>query len=130
MYTKTTDDITVIVQPFYLAEQSEPDSNDYVWAYHVSIENRRPDPVTLVRRHWRITNALGRIEEVSGDGVVGEQPTIPPGCVFEYTSGTPLNTPSGIMNGIYQMTDAKGDVFHVDIPTFSLDSPYQSQQVH
>lgn len=125
MYTETTRGITVTVQPFYLDDQSSPADNHYVWAYRVRIENHSGETVQLKRRHWRITDAIGRIQEVQGAGVVGEQPVLGPGEAFEYTSGTPLPTPSGIMAGEYQMEGEGGDRFDVVIPAFSLDSPHE-----
>jgi len=129
-YAQTTAAIKVIVEPFYLEEQSEPEDNHFVWAYHVRIENNGQKTVQLMTRHWRITDSLGNTQEVRGDGVVGEQPVLISGESFEYTSGTPLGTPSGIMVGTYQMETESGDRFDVDIPAFSLDSPHQPGQVH
>ena len=97
----------------------------FVWAYQVKIENHGPATVQLQERYWRITDANGLVQEVRGSGVVGEQPILEPGETFEYTSGTPLNTPSGIMVGSYSMQTNQGDQFDVDIPAFSLDSPHQ-----
>lgn len=130
MYEKTTREITITVQPFYLDEQSSPDEEHYVWAYKVSIENGGDDTVQLLNRHWRITDKLGRLQEVKGAGVIGEQPILKPGERFEYTSGTPLPTPSGIMVGSYEMEDGSGERFEVDIPAFSLDSPYDGAAVN
>lgn len=125
MYSQTTRGIVVTVRPDYLDDQSSPSENHYVWAYHVRIENQGADTVQLKSRHWKITDALGRRQEVQGAGVVGEQPVLGPGESFEYTSGTPLSTPSGIMVGTYQMQGPDGSVFDVSIPAFSLDSPHQ-----
>ncbi|NKB43827.1 MAG: Co2+/Mg2+ efflux protein ApaG [Alphaproteobacteria bacterium] len=130
MYEKTTRSITITVQPFYLDEQSEPDEEQYVWAYKVNIENSGTETVQLLNRHWRITDKLGRLQEVKGSGVVGEQPVLNPGDSFEYTSGTPLPTPSGIMVGSYEMESSEGERFDVEIPAFSLDSPYDSAAVN
>jgi ApaG protein len=130
MYEKTTRAITISVRPFYLDEQSEPDEEHYVWAYRVSIENSGEETVQLLNRHWRITDKLGRLQEVKGSGVVGEQPVLNPGDSFEYTSGTPLQTPSGIMVGTYEMESAEGERFDVEIPAFSLDSPYDSAPIN
>ena len=129
-YAETTKAITVSVEPMYLDEQSEPDDAHFVWAYHVRIENNGKETVQLMARHWRITDSMGNVQEVQGDGVVGEQPVLSPGGSFEYTSGTPLSTPSGIMVGTYQMETGAGKRFDVNIPAFSLDSPYQPAQVH
>ncbi len=130
MYEKTTRSITISVQPFYLDEQSSPDEEHYVWAYKVNIANGGGETVKLLNRHWRITDSLGRLQEVQGAGVVGEQPVLEPGESFEYTSGTPLPTPSGIMVGTYEMECDGGERFLVDIPAFSLDSPYESGAVN
>ncbi len=124
-YSETTRDITVSVKPFYLEEQSSPFEDHYVWAYQVRIENHGSITVQLRTRHWRITDSNGRMHEVRGAGVVGEQPVLGPGESFEYTSGTPLPTPSGIMVGSYQMQREDGGVFDIAIPAFSLDSPHQ-----
>lgn len=130
MYMRTTRSITVKVKPVYLDDQSSPSENHFVWAYQVRIENRSAETVQLLNRHWQITDALGRIQEVRGAGVVGEQPVLEPGEAFEYTSGTPLPTPSGIMVGRYEMETATGERFEVDIPAFSLDSPHESARIH
>ncbi|SDH07600.1 Co2+/Mg2+ efflux protein ApaG [Roseospirillum parvum] len=130
MYQATTREITVTVQPFYLEDQSAPDESHFVWAYRVTIANDGQDTVQLMARHWRITDALGRLQEVDGPGVVGEQPVLGPGDTFEYTSGCPLSTPSGIMVGSYTMSLAGGDDFEVDIPAFSLDSPHDASAVN
>lgn len=130
MYTETTRGITVTVQPIFLEDQSQPDDGHYVWAYRVRIENNGGDTVQLKRRHWKITDALGRMQEVEGAGVVGEQPVLRPGESYEYTSGTPLSTPSGIMMGTYQMESDEGESFAVRIPAFSLDSPHEVHRLN
>jgi ApaG protein len=130
MYTETTRSITVTVNPVFLEDQSSPAENHYVWAYQVRIENRGSETVQLRRRHWRITDAMGRVQEVRGAGVVGEQPVLEPGEIFEYTSGTPLPTPSGIMVGTYEMETREGENFEVAIPAFSLDSPHQAVRLN
>ncbi len=123
MYSKTTHDIKVSVKPIYLDAQSDPDEHHFVWAYHVRIENMSRRTVQLVERYWHITDGLGRVQEVKGPGVVGEQPVLRPGQVFEYTSGTPLPTPSGIMTGHYNMKIDDKDMMAIAIPAFSLDMP-------
>jgi ApaG protein len=130
MYQATTRTIQVTVESFYLDEQSTPSDDHYVWAYQIHIENQGPEVVQLLNRHWHITDANGRGQEVEGPGVVGEQPVLNPGESFEYTSGTPLTTPSGIMVGTYEMVTSTGELFDVKIPAFSLDSPYQPVSVH
>ena len=124
-YSATTRQILVTVSPTYLDDQSMPENNHFVWAYHVVIENRGPETVQLRSRHWRITNARGAVREVRGPGVVGEQPRLEPGDEVEYTSGVPLTTPSGMMTGSYQMETRHGESFDVEIPAFSLGSPHQ-----
>ncbi|MGB0684128.1 MAG: Co2+/Mg2+ efflux protein ApaG [Magnetovibrionaceae bacterium] len=129
-YEEITQAIRVTVQPFYLNEQSSPEDNHFVWAYHVKIENQGGETVQLLTRHWRITDAVGNVQEVKGDGVVGEQPVLSPGEAFEYTSGTPLPTPSGIMVGTYQMISESGSRFDIRIPAFSLDSPHEQVRIN
>jgi len=123
MYKATTRAIHVTVEPQYLPDQSEPAKSQYVWSYTVRIENQGDVAVQLRSRHWKITDGLGRLQEVKGPGVVGKTPLLRPGEMFEYTSGTPLSTPSGIMGGTYQMVDEAGVKFDIEIPTFSLDTP-------
>ena len=129
-YVQTTREITVTVDPIFLEEESNPDAGLFFWAYHVVIQNNGSDTVQLLSRYWRITNALGAVQEVRGEGVVGEQPVLKPGVSFEYTSGTPLTTSSGFMMGNYQMKSGTGHNFDIDIPTFSLDSPYEGHTVN
>jgi len=123
MYRALTRDIEVVVEPFYLEEQSDPDDDRYVWGYRVVIANNSDIAVRLINRYWNITDQNGQIDEVSGPGVVGEQPRLQPGDTYEYSSGCPLDTPSGLMFGHYQMETDEGETFDVDIPAFSLDSP-------
>jgi ApaG protein len=130
MFQRTTRQIKVSVEPAYLADQSAPDSNHFFWAYTVLIENGGLDTVQLRARYWRIIDANGRTIEVKGAGVVGQQPILRPGEKFEYKSGTPLETPSGMMLGAYQMQTAEGEAFQVDIPLFPLDSPHEARRVH
>jgi len=130
MYQRTTRDIAITVKPEYLEAQSRPDDGYFVWAYTITIENLGAETVTLRTRYWRITDARGRVQEVRGAGVVGEQPTLKPGERFQYTSGAPLPTPSGFMTGAYQMETETGEPFNVDIPVFSLDSPHMPRHLH
>lgn len=125
-YTATTRGIAVSVEPTYLDAQSSPKDAQYFWAYRVTIENQGRETVQLLSRHWMISNAQGELTEVKGPGVVGEQPVLKPGESFEYTSGAPLDTPSGMMGGAYQMETETGERFDIEIPTFSLDRPNQS----
>ena len=123
MYSAVTEDIQVTVLPEFVPERSDAAADRWFWAYTVEIANLGRRTVQLVSRHWEITDANGRIEEVRGAGVVGEQPILQPGETFRYTSGCPLSTPSGIMAGSYRMVDEDGRSFDVTSPTFSLDSP-------
>nr|WP_319386251.1 Co2+/Mg2+ efflux protein ApaG [uncultured Roseibium sp.] len=122
-YSAITQGIEVSVEPFYLDDESKPEESEFIWAYMVEIHNGGPEPVQLKTRYWQITDAMGRQEEVSGDGVVGEQPVIEPGETYEYSSHCPLSTDSGIMAGSYAMERPDGSRFHVAIPPFSLDLP-------
>jgi ApaG protein len=130
MYERVTRGIRVSVSPHYLEDQSDPDEPRYVWAYTVRIDNESGESVQLRSRYWQITDAKGFTDEIAGDGVVGEQPVIRPGEGFEYTSGAPLATPSGLMVGCYSMETPQGEAFDVDIPAFSLDSPHELRQIH
>ncbi len=129
-YEATTRGIRIRVEPKYMDEQSSPEDSHFVWSYAVEISNDGGETVQLKSRVWRITDALGRTEEVRGAGVVGQTPVIEPGKVFNYTSGCPLKTPQGIMVGSYQMTDEAGQLFDVAIPAFSLDSPYTRRSMN
>lgn len=136
MYNAVTNGISVTVTPHFIEDQSDPDEPHYVWAYQVVIENTGGETVQLRSRHWKITDAVGQLQEVRGAGVVGEQPKLAPGESFEYTSGVPLSTPSGIMSGHYTMQITPEEIgpeerdgaesFEVEVPAFSLDSPYES----
>ncbi|RAI57167.1 Co2+/Mg2+ efflux protein ApaG [Roseicella frigidaeris] len=131
VWTAVTGDVRVTVRTYYLADQSEPARSHYAWAYRVSIANEGRRTVQLLKRTWLITDAQGRTQRVHGDGVVGERPVLDPGESFEYTSGTPLATPSGFMRGTYHMVAVEsGEAFDVEIPGFSLDSPFQPNAVH
>jgi ApaG protein len=124
MYTKTTNDIKVTVLPHYMRDQSDPTENRYFWSYTIQVENHGKQSVKLMNRYWHITDGLGRSQEVRGSGVVGANPILKPGEAFEYTSGVPLETPSGIMVGEYEMLGEQGEKIQVAVPAFSLDSPY------
>ena len=129
-YERTTNDISVTVVPEYLQDRSRPDDSYFVWAYTVTIVNNGQRTVTLKTRYWKIIDSQGRVQEVRGEGVVGEQPTLQPGMSFRYTSGAPLPTSSGFMSGAYQMETEDGIPIKVDIPAFSLDSPGPARPVH
>tara|TARA_B100000700_G_C14390550_1_gene554606 strand:+ start:69 stop:488 length:420 start_codon:yes stop_codon:yes gene_type:complete len=124
MYSKKTRKINITVNPYFLDEQSEPEDQHFVWAYQVTIDNQSKEKVQLKNRYWKIIDSNGSEQEVKGEGVVGEQPILNPGEKFEYTSGTPLSTPSGFMGGYYEMETTEGKIFEAIIPQFSLDSPF------
>ena len=130
MYRTVTRNIEVTVTPRFLSERSSPANGYYFWAYTIDIANLRTETVQLKTRHWKITDALGRLQEVKGPGVVGEEPTLKPGGSYEYTSGVPLPTPSGFMVGTYGMITTDGEHFDIDIPAFSLDSSYAERTIN
>jgi len=131
LFTAVTRGVRVSVRAFFLEDQSKPGEGHFVWAYRVTIVNEGGATVQLLKRTWQITDGLGRSQQVHGPGVVGEQPVLEPGESFEYTSGTPLSTPSGFMRGAYHMVETgSGEPFDVAIPAFSLDSPHQGGAVH
>lgn len=130
MYEANTNMIRVRANPRYMPAQSTPEEDYYFWTYTIAITNSGDATVTLLTRHWRITDMGGRTEEVRGEGVVGEKPVLEPGATFTYTSGCPLRTPSGIMVGSYRMKAADGDEFDVAIPAFSLDSPFTPRRMN
>ncbi|HQT60288.1 MAG TPA: Co2+/Mg2+ efflux protein ApaG [Acidiphilium sp.] len=123
--------IRVSIRAIFLEDQSRPDERHFVWAYQVRIENVGQVTAQLLRRTWTITDATGHVQHVHGPGVVGEQPMLDPGDTFEYTSGTPLETPSGFMSGIFHMVAVdSGEEFDVPTPGFSLDSPHADHRLH
>src|SRR6202521_1834480 len=122
MYRAVTRNIEVVVKPRFVADRSSPENNNFSWPYTISITNNGDETVQLKTRHWRITDANGRRQEVRGAGVVGEEPVLKAGEAFEYTSGVPLQTPSGFMFGSYGMVSAAGEHFDIEVPAFSLDS--------
>lgn len=126
MFSKTTHSIKVTAMPKFLDQHSEPDEDHFVWAYTIQLENYGDETVQLMNRHWKITDAHGLTQEVHGEGVIGEQPVLKPGEAFRYTSGTALGTSSGIMLGEYEMVTPEGETRMVEVPAFSLDSPYQT----
>ena len=130
LYTATTREIEVSVAPAYLEAHSSPAQSHYVFAYRIVIENRGQETVQLLSRHWMITNARGEFNEVKGPGVVGKQPLLAPGERFEYTSGAPLTTPSGMMAGSYQMENDRGERFDIEIPAFTLICPHEKATVN
>ena len=123
MYCQTTHEITVSVEVYYIEGDSKPQENLYFWAYKIKLENHGKKTVQLLTRHWEVTDGNGETMNVDGPGVVGQQPILESGVKFEYTSGCPLQTSSGIMSGWYTMIGPDGETFAVTIPTFSLDCP-------
>jgi ApaG protein len=130
MYKAVTRGIRVTVEPRYMAEESQPEKSKFFFAYTVEITNLTTEKVQLRSRYWRIVDGAGRLQEVRGAGVVGEQPVLGPGETFTYTSGCPLTTPEGTMEGDYTMVAASGETFRAEIPAFSLDSPHVKRVVH
>jgi ApaG protein len=120
----------VTVKPTSLGDRSSPEESRFFWAYTIEIANLGLEVVQLRSRSWQITDANGRMQEITGPGVIGKQPVIPPGESFQYTSGCPLSTPSGIMVGHYEMRNEHGEAFTVDIPAFSLDVPNGERQLN
>lgn len=128
MYEQETKGLNVRVEPQFLPEESNPAEGRFVWAYTIEIENRSEADVRLMSRYWKITDAKGVTQEVRGEGVVGQQPLIPPGQSFRYTSAAPLGAPSGMMMGAYSMIRVgDGAPFDIAVPLFLLDSPHQTQ---
>ena len=114
----------VQIETMYIKEQSAPEENRYVFAYTITITNKGTVPAQLVSRHWIITDANNKIQEVRGEGVVGEQPYLEPGDSFRYTSAAMIETPVGCMQGTYQMIADDGFEFDADIPVFNLSTPH------
>jgi ApaG protein len=127
MYRAITRQIEVTAEPNFMPGRSAPEKSEYFWSYTIVITNSGTETVQLRTRHWIITDATGRKQEVRGEGVIGEQPVLAPGERFEYTSGVPLPTTSGFMTGSYQMVSESGERFDIDVPTFSLDGPDQKR---
>jgi ApaG protein len=130
MYRAVTRGISVTVESRFMPEESSPGDARYFFAYTVEIINTGAERVQLRARHWKIIDGHGHLQEVRGAGVVGKQPVLGPGESFNYTSGCPLPTPSGTMEGSYVMETASGETFDVRIPAFSLDIPTAKRVVH
>lgn len=130
-YILTTNFVEVTVLPIYIEEQSIPHENCYVWMYNVKIKNKSSATIQLLNRYWQIIDHEGKVNEITGVGVIGEQPIIRAGEVFKYTSGTYLSVPSGVMQGKYEfLNEESTKIFEVAIPAFSLDSPYTDIKLH
>lgn len=130
MYKAVTRGIRVTVTPRFVDEESSPDESRFFFAYTVEITNLETERVQLQARYWKIVDGNGQVQEVRGAGVVGKQPVLGPGETFTYTSGCPLTTPDGTMEGSYSMVTAGGESFTAQIPAFSLDSPHARRVVH
>jgi ApaG protein len=126
-YTAETDGVIVRVAADFMDEESSPEDHRYMWSYRIRIENRGARTLQLKTRYWRITDCEGRVQEVNGAGVVGQQPVLRPGGAFEYASGAPLTVPSGVMQGTYTLEDDTGGALVARIPMFALDSPYDTR---
>ena len=129
MFERKTGDVVVRVEPDFLADQSSPADSRYIWAYTVEIENQSELDLQVVERFWKIADSQGQVQEIRGEGVVGEKPILRPGEIFRYTSGAPLSAPAGMMLGTYSLktpNDPDAEVFAVEIPPFALDSPHTS----
>ena len=123
VYKFITDDVEVAVRPEYIDSQARLAGDVYFWAYHVKIENRSNDTIQLISRYWKIIDGKGGLQEVNGEGAIGEKPILIPNADFSYTSGVHLRYHSGIMSGYYIMKKSNGELFKVKIPAFSLDVP-------
>lgn len=130
MYEAITRQVRVKVVPRFMAEESNPREKVFFWAYTIEIENQSAETIQLLTRHWIITDSTGTVQEVNGEGVVGNQPVLEPGERYSYTSGCPLTTPDGTMHGSYGMVDASETLFEVQIPLFALDSPHVRKTLH
>ncbi len=124
VFSRVSHRVEIKAIPIYLDEESFPEENKFVWAYHIQIFNNRVKAVKLIKRVWDITDGRGVVHQVRGEGVIGEQPVIDADTMFEYTSAVPLSTPTGFMSGHYEMVDEDGREFSVKVPAFSLDSPH------
>jgi len=129
-FEEVTHGVRIAVQSYYLDEQSEPENGKFFWAYRIKIINESDEKVKLIDRHWVIIDGNGITKEVKGEGVIGEQPLMQPSQEFIYTSGTPLDTPSGFMRGTYGMIKGEKERIDVVIPAFSLDSPYGELKIN
>ena len=125
LFEQRTKDVIVRVEPEFLADQSSPSDGRFIWAYTVEIDNQSESDLRVTGRYWHIADSLGQVQEVRGQGVVGEKPVVRAGESFRYTSGAPLSAPSGMMSGSYRVESDAGEAFDVDIPVFVLDSPHR-----
>lgn len=126
LYEHITQGVRIRVRPKFMHDELEPSRGRFMWSYTVDVENESDQAWTIVRRHWQIVDAQGRMQAVDGEGVIGQTPTLQPGERFSYTSGAPLAAPSGMMSGTYDLQDESGFEIVATIPVFSLDSPYDT----
>lgn len=123
MPTKTTRGLEISAESFFLPDRSDPDQQRYTFSYRVHFKNTSGETMQLISRHWIVTDSNGKVIEVKGEGVVGEQPILKPGTEYEYMSGSNLNSPVGSMHGTYQMRTESGEAFDAEIPCFNLSVP-------
>lgn len=127
VYKAISHSVQVAVRPDYEPQRSKPEKGQHVWSYHIEICNFSQSDIQLRRRYWHIIDGLGRVQEVDGKGVVGEEPLIAAGDCYEYSSGCPLECDSGIMSGYFVMEGEDGEEFRVSVPAFSLDIPDETK---
>ena len=130
LFEQRTKDVVVRVEPEFLADQSSPSDGRYIWAYTVEIDNQSDADLRVTGRYWFIADSLGQVQEVHGQGVVGEKPVVRAGESFRYTSGAPLSAPSGMMRGSYRVEPDEGEAFDIEIPVFVLDSPHRGSMLN
>lgn len=122
-YVETTKDIHISVWPEFVDSKSSIIGNLFIWAYHIRIDNKSSEEIKITHRYWRITDEKGSVQEINGEGVIGEQPIIKSNDSYQYSSGVHLRHPSGIMTGHYKVQKTSGEYFNIKIPVFSLDTP-------
>ncbi len=129
-YSATTNGVEITVWPEFIDNQISKSQDLFIWTYQIRIDNNSDETLQLINRYWKIIDEQGLIQEVSGAGVIGEQPKIAPNGSHKYSSGVHLSNPSGIMSGYYEMQKENGEKFKVQIPAFSLDSPYNKSSIN
>lgn len=129
-YEAQTNLIQVSITPFFLEDESSPENSDYVWMYHIMIDNQRQESLKIMGTYWKFTDSYGRVEEIRGSSIGGEQPTLASGHDYHYVNVISLRTPSGLVAGAYHVMDERGKSYEITIPMVSLDSPYQSKTLH
>ena len=129
-FSSSTNGIDVSVVPEYLVEHSDSATHQFVWAYHVAIKNSSNHSIQILSRHWKITDSNGLKQEIVGEGLVGRKPILRPGEAFDYSSGTPLKTPSGFMSGQFHAISEACGRFKIEVPAFALDGPLTFEKIH